>query len=278
MNEMEEVVVSGYEAVVDTLLLYGMDVIGALIMLIVGWWVAGRVGSLIMRALGRVPNMDATLQPFLASLAKYAVLAVTVIAVLNQFGVETTSIIALLGAAGLAIGLALQGTLQNVAAGVMLLLFRPFKIGDFVDAEGISGTVAAIGLFTTEMNTPDGVYRIVPNSLLWGRSLLNYSRNPTRRVDLLVGISYDDDIDRAQAAIMDVVGADSRVLAAPEPQTMVTNLGDSAVDITCRVWVNAADYWGVRFDMTKALKQRMDRDNITIPFPQRDVHLHQVSG
>tara|TARA_R110002167_G_scaffold71178_3_gene200973 strand:- start:19 stop:858 length:840 start_codon:yes stop_codon:yes gene_type:complete len=278
MQEMEDGAMGVYAAAEEFLVLYGMSVIGALVMLIVGWWLAGRLAAVTTRALNRVPNMDATLKPFLASLVKYAVLAITIIAVLNQFGVETTSIIALLGAAGLAIGLALQGTLQNVAAGVMLLLFRPFKVGDFVDAEGISGSITTINLFTTEMNTPDGVHRVVPNSMLWGRSLLNFSHNPTRRVDLVLGIGYGDDIDKAQASIMELIGADTRVLAEPAAQSMVTNLGESSVDITFRVWVNAGDYWGVLFDLTKASKQRLDRDGISIPFPQRDVHLYNVAA
>ena len=150
--------------------------------------------------------------------------------------------------------------------------------GDFIDAEGISGTVVTINLFTTEMKTPDGVHRIVPNSMLWGRSLLNFSHNPTRRIDIVLGISYDDDIDKAQAAIMELVGGDGRVLADPAPQSMVTNLGESSVDITFRFWVASGDYWATLWDLTKAGKQRLDREGISIPFPQRDVHLYSVAA
>lgn len=278
MNDLQDGAMGAYAAVEEFALLYGMSVLGAIITLLVGWWLAGRMGAITSRSLARVPNMDATLRPFLSSLVKYAVLAITVIAVLNQFGVQTTSIIALLGAAGLAIGLALQGTLQNVAAGVMLLLFRPFKVGDFVDAEGISGTIVTINLFTTEMKTPDGVHRIVPNSMLWGRSLLNYSHNPTRRIDLVLGIGYGDDIDKAQTAIMELISNDERVLADPAAQTMVSSLGDSSVNITFRFWVNSADYWATLFELTKASKQRLDQEGISIPFPQRDVHLYQVAA
>lgn len=278
MTDMQEGAMGAYGAAEAFVVLYGMSVLGALITLIIGWWLAGRLAALTSRSLARLPNMDGTLRPFISSLVKYAVLAITVIAVLNQFGVQTTSIIALLGAAGLAIGLALQGTLQNVAAGVMLLLFRPFKVDDYVDAEGISGTVVSINLFTTEMKTPDGVHRIVPNALLWGRSLLNYSHNPTRRIDLVLGIAYDDDIDQAQTAIMDLIGNDERVLAEPAAQSMVSSLGDSSVNITFRFWVNSSDYWATLFDMTKAAKQRLDREGISIPFPQRDVHLYQSAA
>ena len=194
------------------------------------------------------------------------------IAVLSQFGVETTSFIAVLGAAGLAVGLALQGTLSNVAAGVMLLLFRPFKIGDYIEGGGLAGTVKSISLFVTELATPDNVQIIAPNSQLWGSAIKNYSFHPTRRVEILIGIAYEDDIDKALAAIVDEVKKDSRVLADPAPMAAVTGLGDSSVNFTVRVWCNAADFWALKFDLTKKLKNRMDAENITIPYPQRTVH------
>jgi small conductance mechanosensitive channel len=206
------------------------------------------------------------------------VLAFTIIAVLNRFGVETTSFVAVMGAAGLAIGLALQGTLSSVAAGVMLLFFRPFKVGDYIDAAGIAGTVKKTTLFITEMATPDNVMMVVPNASLWGVPIHNYSTNPTRRLDLTVGIGYDDDMDKAQAALLALVEADARVLKDPAPMTAITNLGDNAVDVMVRFWCAAGDYWTVKFDLTKAIKASMDAQGISIPYPQRDVHLHHVSG
>jgi len=216
------------------------------------------------------------LKPFLASVARYVVLVFVIVAVLNQFGVETTSIIALLGAAGLAVGLALQGTLSNVAAGMMLLMLRPFKVGDFIDASGISGTVVEIGLFTSELKTFDGVYLMAPNSELWNKAILNFSRNPTRRLDLVVGIAYTDDVDGAIKALEGLIKSDSRILADPESQVLVTELGDSAVSLNMRFWVNADDFWGVKFDFTKWSKSTIEAAGYSIPFPQQDVHMHQV--
>ena len=199
------------------------------------------------------------------------------IAVLSQFGVQTASLIAVFGAAGLAVGLALQGTLSNVAAGVMLLLFRPFKVGDYIDGGGVSGTVKVISLFVTELATPDNVQIIAPNSQMWGTAIRNYSFHNTRRVDFLVGIDYGDNIDTAMATIRRVSGADTRVHRDPEPFVVVGELGDSSVNLIVRLWVNAADYWGVKFNLTKAFKEQLEADGITIPFPQQDVHMHQAA-
>lgn len=252
---------------------YGLDVIGAIVILIVGWWLAGRVSALVRKALSRSKHVDATLEGFFASLVRYAIIIFTIIAVLNQFGVQTTSFIAVLGAAGLAIGLALQGTLSNIAAGVMLLIFRPFQVGDFIDGGGVTGTVKSISLFITEMATPDNVKIIVPNADLWGTAIKNFSANPKRRVDFVFGIGYSDDINKASKEILAIVGKDERVDAEPAPMCVVGNLGDSSVDLTVRVWCNAADYWGIKFDTTKAVKERFDKVGISIPFPQRDVHM-----
>jgi small conductance mechanosensitive channel len=208
-----------------------------------------------------------------ASLAKYVVLAVTIIAVLNQFGVETTSLVAVVGAAGLAIGLALQGTLSNIAAGVMLLIFRPFKIGDFIEVAGHSATVKELNLFFTKLATGDNVSIIVPNAQIWGGSLKNFSSSTTRQVDLVFGIAYDADIEQAIALIRDVVSADERVHKDPEPFLGVSNLGDSSVDITMRAWVDSGDYWDVKFDTLKVVKERMDTDGVGIPFPTRTVYM-----
>lgn len=256
---------------------YAADVVGALLVLVLGWLAASWVQRLVRGALDRAARVDETLKSPLAGAARYAVLVLVVVAVLSQFGVEIASILAILATAGLAIGLALQGTLSNVAAGMMLLFLRPFKAGDFIDAEGVTGTVVEIGLFTSDLQTYDGVYLSVPNSQLWNKPIKNFSRLPTRRLDLVVGISYEDDIERALDALMDELRQDQRVLGDPAPQVMVRGLSDSSVDVNLRCWSNAGDYWDLLFDLTKRAKQRLDAENITIPFPQRDVHLEQGS-
>lgn len=240
--------------------------------------IAGWVRSAVNRALGKVPNMDNTLRPFLANMVRWVILAFVIVAVLNQFGVETTSMIAVLGAAGLAIGLALQSTLSNVASGVMLLLMRPFKIGDFITAGSLSGTVMEIGLFTSELKTGDGIYIMAPNSQIWNQNIINFARNPTRRIDILVGIAYDDDIDAAQKALQDMMDGDARVLKDPAPMTMVMDLADSSVNVNLRCWANVADFWAVQWGLRKGAKAAVEAAGCTIPFPQRDVHLIQSGG
>ncbi|TVR99804.1 MAG: mechanosensitive ion channel family protein [Rhodospirillales bacterium] len=254
-------------------LAYSLDFLGALVILVIGWSIAGWAGRTVRHLVDRSPRLDSTLKPLLSSVVRYAILIIVLIAVLAQFGIQTTSIIALLGAAGIAIGLALQGTLSNIAAGVMLLFLRPFKVGDYVDAEGIAGTVTEIGLFTTELTTFDGVYVSAPNSAVWNRTIRNFSRLPTRRIDLPIGISYGDDVDRAMVILRELLSGDSRVLPEPGPQVMVTDLGDSAVVVNMRCWTRASDYWGVLFDLRKAAKQGLDVAGITIPFPQRHIHI-----
>ena len=252
---------------------YGLKVIGAIVILVIGRMIAGWAQTAVERWLGKTEKFEETLRTFFANFARYLVLIVTFLAVLSQFGIETTSLIAVFGAAGLAIGLALQGTLSNVAAGVMLLIFRPFKVGDYVEAAGIAGTVKSITLFVTELATPDNVQILAPNSQVWGAIVKNYSFHPTRRVDLAIGIDYGDNIDTAIDSVQEVVNADPRVLRAPESMVVVGNLGDNSVDLTIRFWCKGEDYWPLKFDMTKALKQRFDKEGITIPFPQRTVHL-----
>ncbi len=275
---MEESIGETWGLVVGLVTSYGLSVIGAIVILIVGFVVAGWVRGAVNKTLSKIEKVDATLRGFFSSLAYYAVVIFTIIAVLAQFGVETTSFIAIIGAAGLAIGLALQGTLSNVAAGVMLLLFRPFKIGDYIEGGGLAGTVKNLSLFVTELATPDNVQIIAPNSQLWGSAIKNYSFHPTRRVDIVIGIAYEDDIDKALAAIVDESKKDSRVAADPAPMAAVTGLGDSSVDFTVRVWCDAADYWGLKFDLTKNLKNRMDAENISIPYPQRTVHMASAAA
>ena len=266
------------QALLDQLASYALDAVGALVILLVGWWIAGRTQYLVRRALDRVPRIDDTLEPFLSSSVRYFVIVITFVAVLAEFGVQTTSIIAVLGAAGLAIGLALQGTLQNIAAGIMLLVLRPFRVGEYIDAGGVSGTVDAINLFTTDMTTYDGVYRSVPNAELWNRNILNYSRNPTRRLDIPVGIAYEDDVERALDLLLSHLSQDTRVLPDPEPQVLVTGLGDSSVDLTLRCWTSRTDFWPLRFELNKKVKLWLDAAGISIPFPQRDVHLYRTSA
>jgi small conductance mechanosensitive channel len=252
---------------------YGLNVIGAIAVLVVGWILAGWASRAVDKGLNKVEKVDATLRGFLSSLTRYLVLIFTVVAVLNRFGVQTTSIIAVLGAASLAIGLALQGTLSNVAAGVMLLFFRPFKVGDYVEAGGLAGTVKAITLFVTELSTPDNVQILAPNSQVWGSAVKNYSFHETRRVDLVLGISYEDDVDKAIAAVEDLARSDDRVLDDPAPMVVVGELADNSVNLVIRLWCQAGDYWPLKFDMTKALKQCMDAEGISIPYPQRTLHV-----
>lgn len=254
---------------------YGLNVIGAIIILLVGWSLARWAEGITRSTLTRTSKVDPTLTGFLASVSRYLVLVFTVIAVLNRFGVQTASLIAVLGAAGLAVGLAMQGTLSSAAAGVMLLVFRPFKLGDYVEVSGQSGTVHSLNLFVTELTTPDNRQIIIPNSNVWGQSVVNYSHHATRRLDLEIGIGYGDDIDLAVSVIREILDADERVLKSPEPVVVVGSLGASSVDLTVRVWVNAGDYWPLKFDLNKRFKQGFDARGISIPFTQMEVHLHQ---
>jgi small conductance mechanosensitive channel len=220
-------------------------------------------------------EVDAALVPFITKLVYYALLAVTVVAALNRLGVATTSVVAIFGAAGLALGLALQGTLSNFASGVMLLVFRPFNLGDFVEAGGTTGVVMEIGVFSTTLRTPDNIKIVVPNKQIYDTTISNYQGYDTRRIDLVMGISYDDNIGTALTAIREIVTGDERVLSDPEPQIAVSNLGDSSVDIVVRPWCATADYWNLRFDLTQRLKEGLEAAGCSIPYPQRDVHVHR---
>jgi small conductance mechanosensitive channel len=251
---------------------WGLQVIGAIVVLIIGRWIAGMVRKGIRRSLKK-SKVDESLIPFLASMGYYVVLTVTLIAVMNLFGIETTSLIAVVGAAGLAVGLALQGTLSNFAAGAMLVIFRPFKIGDFVEVAGSAGSVSQIGVFTTTLNTPDNVLIMIPNSQVYGQSIKNYSGNSTRRVDMVMGISYGDDIGKAIEVIKAIIARDDRVLADPAPVVAVSELADSSVNIVVRPWTKGSDYWGLKFDLTRAFKEELEAAGCSIPFPQRDVHV-----
>jgi small conductance mechanosensitive channel len=247
---------------------YAFSVIGAILILIVGWSVSRLLGRWVKSLLKHTHRVDPTVAGFFSVFVRYAVLVIVVIMVLGQFGVQTASIITALGAAGLAIGLALQGTLQNIAAGIMLLVLRPFRVGEYIDADGISGTIQEIGLFATELKTLDGLYRMAPNSQLWNVPVTNYSRLPERRHDLVIGIGYEDDIEKAQSVLLDLARADDRVLSDPEPWAYVSELGDSAVAVTLRYWTKSADWWVASREMTKAAKIAFDEHGISIPFPQ----------
>ena len=257
--------INGLQVLVVT---YAFSVIGAILILIVGWMLSRLLGNWVKGILKRTHRIDPTVVGFFSMFVRYAVLVVVIIMVLGQFGVQTASIITALGAAGLAIGLALQGTLQNIAAGIMLLVLRPFRVGEYIDAGGLSGTVEEIGLFATELKTLDGLYRMAPNSLLWNVPVTNYSRQAERRYDLVIGIGYEDDIDKAQSVLMDLARADSRILDTPEPWSYVSELGDSAVAVTLRYWTKSADWWTTSREMTKKAKLAFDENGISIPFPQ----------
>jgi small conductance mechanosensitive channel len=252
-----------------------LNVLGALIVLWVGSRVSRWAQRLVQRALDR-GKVDETLIPFLSSLVYYLVLAFVVIAALGMVGIQTASIIAVLAAAGLAVGLALQGTLANFAAGVMLLVFRPFRKGDFIEAAGVLGAVEAVSIFTTKLNTPDNVAIVIPNAAVWGQLIRNYATNPTRRVDMVVGISYADNIQIAMDAIKRVLDADPRVLKDPALTIAVGDLGDSSVNILVRPWCKRDDYWALRWDLTRGIKEGIEKAGCSIPFPQRDVHLFET--
>ncbi len=257
----------------DLAISYSLDFVGAIILLAAGWFVAGWAKRVLRRTLTRLPGIDETLVGILSGLVRYTILILVLIAVLAQFGVQTASILAVLATAGLAIGLALQGTLSNIAAGIMLLLLRPFKVGDYIDADGIAGTVKEIGLFALELTTYDGIYLSVPNGRIWSSSVRNYSRLPTRRLDFSVGISYDDDVPKALAELQKLLEGDERVLADPAPQVMVKELADSSVNLNLRFWIDRGDYWDMMFYLNKNAKERLEAIGCTIPFPQRDLHI-----
>lgn len=254
---------------------YGIEVVGAIVILIVGLFLAKWLGNVARQRMERSPRFDATITPLFVKIIKIAVIVVTILAVLSQFGVQTASLVALLGTIGLAIGLALQGTLSNVASGVMLIVLRPFHVGDAVDVGGITGVVDEIGLFTTDMHTFDNVAVTMPNSNVWGTVIKNFTRNNTRRVDMQFGIGYNDDIDKAIKIVKEILDIDERILAEPETLIAVNTLGDNAVNIIVRPWAATDDVWPVNYDVTKKVKERFDEEGISFPFPQRDIHVYR---
>jgi small conductance mechanosensitive channel len=260
------------ENIIDAYVLpWGINITMALIIFVVGKFVVGIISKVLGKVMTKA-KVDKILVEFIRSIVKTVLLLFVVIASLNQLGVDTTSLIALIGAAGLAIGLSLQSTLQNLAAGVMLIIFRPFKDGDFIDAGGVVGTVEKIQIFNTVMRTGDNREMIVPNGAIFGGTITNFSAKETRRVDMVFGIGYDDDIRKAKEVIKNILEADDRVLKDPEPLIAVGELADSSVNFNVRPWCKSGDYWNVYFDTHETVKLEFDKQNISIPYPQMDVH------
>lgn len=259
--------------IIEFLTIYGIKVIAAIAVFIIGRWVARAVTNLVKKIMGK-RKIDPTLISFTATLAYIGLLVFVIIAALGQLGIQTTSFIMVLGAAGLAIGLALQGSLSNFAAGFLMIIFRPITIGDYIEGAGVAGTVEDIQLFTTTLKTPDNKTVIVPNAGLTSGNIVNWTVKGTRRVDMVMGIGYDDDIDKAKKVMADVVAADERVLKEPAPLIALVELADSSVNFVVRPWVKADDYWTVKFEITEKIKKAFDAEGINIPYPQQDVHLY----
>jgi small conductance mechanosensitive channel len=260
-----------------TVVSLGKNLIVALIIFYVGRFVIGFVVRGLHKMLQK-NGVDKTLETFVCNLVRTALLIVVIIAAISALGIETTSFIAIFGAAGLAVGLALQGSLSNFASGVLIVLFRPYKVGDFIEAAGINGSVEQVQILTTVLKTGDNKQVIVPNSQIMDSVITNYSANDTRRVDMVVGVSYDDDLDKVRSTIQELVAADERIMTEPACTIAVSALADSSVNFVVRPWVKTSDYWGVMFDLTEAIKKRFDKDGISFPFPQQDVHLYQASA
>lgn len=256
---------------------FGFQVAAAIVIFFAGRWLARRLANFLERGLKRA-GTDPTLVGFFRNIAYFGLLVMVIIAAVGQLGVQTTSFIAVLGAAGLAIGLALQGSLANFAAGVLMIIFRPFKAGDFIEAAGTAGVVEEIQLFTTKMRTPDNKTIIIPNAQVTADTITNYSARDTRRLDLVFGVSYTDDLDKVKRVIGEVLADEPRLLKDPEPLVGLLELGDSSVNFAVRPWVNSGEYWPVFFDLQEAMKKRFDKEGISIPFPQRDVHLYQQAS
>ena len=253
---------------------FGIKAATALAIFLIGKFLIRLVVSGLRKVMQK-QDVDKTLETFICNLVSTALLVVVVIAAIGALGVETTSFIAIFGAAGLAVGLALQGSLSNFASGVLIVLFRPYRVGDWVEAAGISGSVEQVQILTTILKTGDNKQIIVPNSQIMDSIITNYSANDTRRVDMVFGVSYSDDIDKVRETIKELIAADDRILAEPAPQIAVSQLADSSVNFVVRPWVKTAEYWDVLFDLTEAVKKRFDKEGISIPFPQQDVHLYK---
>ena len=254
---------------------WAIKIVMAIAIFVIGRWVVKVIVNLVKKVLGRSESMDDMLINFLGSIVNAVLLLFVIIASLNQLGVDTSSLVALIAAAGLAIGLALQGSMQNFAAGVMIIVFKPFKSGDFIEAGGVSGVVEKVQIFSTTMRTGDNKEVIVPNGGIYGGAITNYSARDTRRVDMVFGIGYDDDIRKAKEILEGLVAADDRILKDPAPVVALSELADSSVNFIVRPWVNSGDYWAVMWDMNEKVKTSFDEAGISIPYPQMDVHLHK---
>ena len=269
--EIQQLIAKGYELATE----FGVNILAALAVFIIGRWVAMMVRRGVRRMMEKT-NVDAIIVGFVSSIVYIALLVFVVVAALGQLGIQTTSFIAIVGAAGLAIGLALQGSLANFAAGFLMIIFRPFKVGDFIEGAGVAGIVETIQIFTTTLRTPDNKTIIIPNAKLSGDNIINYSAKETRRVDMTVGVAYDADLSKVKAVLNDIISKDARIHSDPAPQVVVAELADSSVNFVVRVWTDTADYWNVKCDATETIKNRFDAEGIGIPFPQHDVHI--VSG
>lgn len=258
----------------EFLAIYGIKIIVAIIVLIVGRWIAKLLRGITQKVMTK-RKLDSTIVSFVANLIYILLLTFVILAALGQLGIQTTSLIAVIGAAGLAIGLALQGSLANFAAGFLMIIFRPFKVGDYIEGAGVAGTVEEIQIFTTQLKTPDNRTIIIPNAKLTADNITNYTTKETRRVDLVVCIGYGDDIDNAKKVIAGLLAQDERILKDPPPTIGVIELADSSVNFVVRPWVKSEDYWNVYFDITENIKKRFDVERISIPFPQQDVHLYE---
>lgn len=254
---------------------YGLNIIAAILIFVIGRWVAKVLRKLIRKLLEKA-KVDTSIIPFVTNLAYVLMLTVVVIAALSKLGIQTASLIAIIGAAGLAVALALQGSLANFAAGVLVLIFRPFKVGDYIEAAGIAGGVEKIEIFTTTLKTPDNRVIIIPNAKLSGDIIINYTAEKTRRLDLVFGVSYGDDLQKVKKVLLDVLAAEPRVLKEPAPMVAIVELANSSVNFAVRPWIKTADYWDLFFALRESVKKRFDEEGITIPFPQQDVHMYEM--
>ena len=261
----------------DVITTFGMQIVAAIVILVLGRWIAKALTKLTRRAMEKA-KVDTMLARFIGNLVYVALLTFVVLAAINQLGVQTTSFIAVIGAAGLAIGLALQGSLANLAAGVLIILFRPYKVGDYIEGGGVAGTVEEVQIFTTVLKTPDNKTIIVPNGQIMGGTITNFSARAERRIDLVVGVGYDANLDRTRQVLTAILKDDQRILNEPAPLIGVVELADSSVNFVVRPWVKTEDYWSVYFDLNERIKKRFDAEGITIPFPQRDVHIYEHKG
>jgi len=248
---------------------WSYPLLAAIVVGIIGWYIAGFLQKMVIKT----PRIDATLSPVISSVARYATLGVTILVILSLLGIDTTNLVAMLGVAGLAIGLALKDTLQNIASGIVLLVLRPFRVGDFIECGSINGTVQAIYIFATELLTADGIKVVIPNSSLWGGAIKNFTINGKRRMEIRIGIAYDDDPLVGLKMLNDLATSDARVLTDPAPQIMVTGYGESSIDLMMRCWTITDDFWATHWDLQKQVKPAFDEAGLSIPFPQRDLHI-----